>query len=224
MAVAPREREGRSPCSVKKHDQYTHRILNEIQAAGDRVSQRSLSREIGIALGLTNLLVRSLVRKGLVRIVRIKPNRVKYLLTAAGITEKTRISRLALQNSIRFYVDARERIRERFEALSNEIRRDRNGAADNPEMKPIVFYGTDEVAEIGYICLRGTDLKLVGVVDEGDRNAFFDVPVYTLDMLGSTELKGKPFCRLVVMAFENIEFIHTRLRTLAIPPERIFWI
>jgi hypothetical protein len=42
---------------------------------------------MGIALGLTNLLVRRLVHKGWVRIIRIKLNRVRYLLTPAGIAE-----------------------------------------------------------------------------------------------------------------------------------------
>ena len=44
-------------------------------------------RDMGIALGLINLLVRRLVRKGWVRIIRIKPNRVRYLLTPVGIAE-----------------------------------------------------------------------------------------------------------------------------------------
>jgi len=71
---------------VTSHDQFTHRILTEIEA-DNRLSQRSLSRDLGIALGLTNLLVRRFVRKGWVRIIRIKPNRVRYLLTPAGIAE-----------------------------------------------------------------------------------------------------------------------------------------
>ena len=86
---------------VTSHDQYTHRISTEIEA-DNRVSQRSLSRDMGIALGLTNLLVRHIVRKGWVRIIRMKSNRVRYLFTPAGITEKARMSRLALQNSIQF--------------------------------------------------------------------------------------------------------------------------
>ena len=71
---------------ITSHDQFTHRILTEIEA-DNRLSHRSLSRDLGIALGLTNLLIRRLVRKGWVRIIRIKPNRVRYLLTPAGMVE-----------------------------------------------------------------------------------------------------------------------------------------
>jgi DNA-binding MarR family transcriptional regulator len=58
-----------------------------IRDKDDPRSQRSLSRDMGIALGLTNLIIRRLVHKGWVRIIRIKPNRVRYLLTPAGIAE-----------------------------------------------------------------------------------------------------------------------------------------
>jgi DNA-binding MarR family transcriptional regulator len=59
----------------------------------NRVSQRSLAKVLGIAIGLTSLIVKRLVRKGWVRVIHIKPNRVRYLITPAGIAEKTRMSR-----------------------------------------------------------------------------------------------------------------------------------
>jgi hypothetical protein len=179
---------------------------------------------MGIALGLTNLLVRRLVRKGWVRIIRMKSNRVRYLLTPAGITEKARMSRVALQNSIRFYVDARDRIRERFTTLSRELRSDGEGFDDTSAAKRIVFYGAGEVAEVGYVCLQGTDLQLVGVVDDQGRKRFFDVPVHDPALLHATDINGSPFGRLVVMSFGDTDKIRAQLEALAIPPDRIFWI
>jgi DNA-binding MarR family transcriptional regulator len=208
---------------VTSHDQHTHRILTEIEA-DNRVSQRSLSRDMGIALGLTNLLVRHLVRKGWVRIIRIKPNRVRYLLTPAGMAEKARMSRVALQNSIRFYVEARDRIRERFAALSSELAGDHDGSDDSSAAKRIVFYGDGEVAEIGYICLHGTDLQLVGVIDDQGRKVFFDVPVYDPAQPPTAGINGRPFDRLVVMSFADTDKIRAQLKALAIPPDRVFWI
>ena len=208
---------------VMSHDQYTHRILTEIEA-DNRVSQRCLSRDLGIALGLTNLLVRRLVYKGWVRIIRINPNRVRYLLTPAGIAEKARMSRAALQNSIRFYVEARDRIRERFATLSRELPDDGRGSDNGPAAKRIVFYGAGEVAEVGYICLHGTDLQLVGVVDGQQRGRFFDVPVYDPALLHAADINGSPFGRLVVMSFEETDKIQMQLEALAIPPDRVFWI
>src|SRR5260221_6116188 len=52
---------GVSP-GIDRND-YARRILSEVEA-GRGVSQRSLARSAGIALGLTNLVLRNLVRKG----------------------------------------------------------------------------------------------------------------------------------------------------------------
>ena len=95
---------------MNAHDQHVHRLLTEIETHA-QVSQRSLAQSLGIALGLTNLLLHRIVRKGWVRMVHIKANRVRYLLTPAGLAEKARMSRDSLNYSVRFYAEARDRIR-----------------------------------------------------------------------------------------------------------------
>lgn len=203
-------------------DHHTHRILSEIEA-GKEVTQRYLARELGIALGLANLLIRHLVSRGWVRIIRIKPNRVRYLLTPSGIAEKARMSRAALQNSIRFYTEARDRIRDRFAILSAGWQHGSRGS-DGAAEKRIAFYGSGELAEIGFICLQGTDLSLVGVVDNQGRKRFFGVPVYDTGSLQSVSFDSRPFDRLVIMSFDEIDEIKAHLAALAIPSECVFWI
>jgi hypothetical protein len=177
------------------------------------MSQRSLARRLGIALGLTNLLIRRVVRKGWVRMIQIQPNRVRYLLTPAGLVEKARMSRDSLKYSVRFYADARERIREQFAQLSAEWQ------VDGSVEKRIVFFGTGEVAEIGYVCLQETDLRLVGAVDNHGRRRFFDVPLMTTADLATTA-----FDRLVVMSFETSESINNELQSCGYPLDRVFWV
>jgi len=205
---------------VVSHDQHTHRLLTEIESGG-RASQRSLSKDLGIALGLTNVLVRNLVHKGWVRVIRIEPNRARYLLTPAGIAEKARMSRQVLQNNVRFYAAARDRIAERFVQLSARWPLT-SDAATGPG-KRIVFYGAGEVAEIAYICLHKTDLRLVAVVDD-DARAFFGVPVYSRDQLRSENVAGMPYGRLVVTSFGEIDEIRTTLEAVNIPDGRISWL
>lgn len=144
---------------VAAHDLHIHRIFDQL-GAGKEVSQRSLARELGIALGLTNLLVSRMVHKGWVRLVRVPPNRFRYLLTPAGLAEKARMSRDYLANSLRSYIQTRDRIRRAFAATSASW----NDTGATGDRKDIVFFGGGEVAEIGYICLQETDLKLVGVI------------------------------------------------------------
>ncbi len=206
---------------MNPRDRHAHRILTEIES-GEPLSQRSLARRLGIALGLTNLLVRRLVRKGWVRVTGIKPHRVSYLITPQGIAEKARMTREYLRYSLAFYSEARDRIAERFATLSMEWPAD----ADNIE-KRIVFYGADEVAEIGFVCLQSTDLKLVGVVatDEAERTrSFFGLKVHTRESLRGGTIDGIPFTVLVVMSFEDSGAVQPSLSGVGSEATHVFWI
>jgi DNA-binding MarR family transcriptional regulator len=200
---------------------HIRQILDVIERE-PTVSQRSLASRVGIALGLTNLLLKRLVIKGWVRVVRVRRNRVRYLLTPTGIAEKARMSRAYLQYSIHFYADARDRIRETFATLSRQLATSENGDGTR---KRIVFYGAGEVAEIGFVCLQETDLDLVAVIDDSGRKRFFNVPVRSHAELRSDGLEGAPFDRLVVMSLDGeAEGIRAALARTGFPEEKTFWI
>ena len=179
------------------HGRHVRGILLEIEA-NDGVSQRHLSQRLGMALGLTNLLVRRIIAKGWIKVVHIRPNRVRYLLTPAGMAAKARLTREYLASTLSFYADARERIRERFAELSAEL--DAEGGS-----KRIVFFGAGEIAEIGYVSLQETDLQLVGVIDSARTKPFFGLPVQCPDRLPANAIDGQQFDRIVVMSFRDEE-------------------
>jgi hypothetical protein len=182
-----------------------------------RVSQRSLASELGIALGLTNLLVRLLVKRGWVRIVRLQANQVRYLLTPAGLAQRAKISRRKLRESIRFYTDARDRIRERFDELAAEL----SASAS----KRVVFFGANQLAEIAWVCLQGTDFELVGVVDDEPASRLKMAPIHPTNQLGpDNQLAGEPFDRLIVMTFREPAEIRKQLRAAGFSPDRAFWL
>ena len=68
------------------------RVLQVLEAVtqNSRITQRLLSTKLGIALGLTNMYLRRLTRKGYIKCVNIRPNRLRYLITPHGIAEKAR--------------------------------------------------------------------------------------------------------------------------------------
>ena len=191
------------------------RILTEIEA-GRGLSQRTLAQSAGVALGLANLLVRRLVRRGLIEIVKTTPNRVRYVITPAGVLEKARMTRAYLDYSLRFYAEARERLQHSFAALSAEWRQ-----ADGEE-KRIVFYGAGEVAEIGYVCLQESDLQLVGVADDERRRPFFGLPVHATADLGPHYLGDIPYGRVVVMSLRQTEATRDALEARGCEPHRIY--
>jgi DNA-binding MarR family transcriptional regulator len=205
--------------SASAHEHHSRRILDAVES-DQGVSQRSLARELGIALGLTNLLVKRLVRKGCVRVIQIKPNRVRYLITPAGIAEKSRMSRAYFEASVQFYRETRDSIRQQFSVLSTGWPND--GTPGLP--KRIVFYGAGEVAEIGYICLVETDLQLVGVVDVPRTKPFFGFSVRSPEHLNGLALGGQAFDRLVVMSFGNSDALRAEVLALRVPLDRVFWL
>ncbi len=209
----------RMPESSTRYDRYSLRIL-DVVAADRAVTQRSLARDLGIALGLTNLLIKRLVRKGWMRVTHISPNRVRYLITPAGIVEKSRMSRDYLEASVQFYREARDRVKQRFLELSTTWPTESGPSRD----KRIVFLGANEVAEISYVCLAETDLVLVGVVDGTRTEPFFGRPVCDVGQLRGGTMAGLPYDRLVVMSFCQTEQFIELVDACGLPEERVFWL
>ncbi|MDA1307332.1 MAG: hypothetical protein O2917_08735, partial [Acidobacteria bacterium] len=131
---------------------------------------------------------------------------------------KARLSGAYFMRTTRFYAEARDRVRASFLQLSSEW--------PGPDAlgKPVVFYGADEVAEIGFICLQETDLELAGVLDDTRETAFFGRPVLRPSDLPRL-LQNLPAHTMVVpMSFEAPLDLTPRLARAGVPPQRIFWL
>lgn len=197
----------------QRRELHTREILGRLEQ-GDPVSQRSLSRDLGIALGLTNLLLRQMAKKGWVRLRRVKKNRVRYLITPAGIAEKSRLSANYLRYSIRFYAEARNRIQSSFAALvanheaSTHLR--------------VVFWGAAEIAEVAYVCLQDSCVVLVGVVDDeciGRR--FFGHEVRSSRSVQGERLDGQPFDKVIVFPITDTTAVRNQLLEAGVPLQRV---
>jgi hypothetical protein len=128
-----------------------------------------------VALGLTNLYLNRLARKGYIKITMIPSHRMRYLLTPKGFAYKSRLTYLYMQYSLSYYRDMRARLRE---ALSR---------ATGSGVKRVVIYGTGEFAEMAYLSLRETDMTLVGFVEDGERESFLSYPVCRTEVLAEWE-------------------------------------
>jgi ribosomal protein S25 len=202
---------------VDGHEASIRRLLDEVEAASDH-SQRSLSSRLGIALGLTNLLLKRVVNQGWVRVTHIRPNRVRYLITPAGIAEKARMTRKYLSYSVGFYFEARERIGARLAQLSS------TWPAPGAEQKRIVFWGGGEAAEIAFVCLQETDLRLVAVIDDARTKPFFQVPVYPASTLRAGAVNGVHFDCVVVTLFGEPGVTQEGLDEAGVDANRVCWL
>lgn len=133
----------------------TLRLLELIHDNG-MLTQRELSRKLGIALGLVNLSLKRLVHRELIKAKRLSARRVCYLLTPRGMSEKGRLSARFLADSFSIYRNARKAF------LHHLIELRRQGQSR------VALYGNGPLAEAAFVTVQEVGLQLVAVVGEGE--------------------------------------------------------
>lgn len=202
----------RLECSQFEHieelmDSESHRIykiLEEI-SVDESITQRKLSRKLGIALGLTNLYLKRMIKKGYIMVKAMPRNRIVYNLTPKGITEKGLLTLEYMKYSFNYYREFRERIRKAFQQASE------NG------VKKLVFYGAGEVGELAYLTLQENGMELAGVVDDFKVGKDF----FGKKVAGIESLKNLDFDRVLITALSSKEEIYKRLVNSGIHEEKI---
>lgn len=202
------------------HERHERQILDLIEDVRP-VTQRKLASNLGIALGLTNLLLRRLVKKGWLRARRVSPRRIRYFITPEGALAKARLTRAYFLESLKFYRESRDRMRERLAVASGEIvAANGHGAAT----RGVVFYGFGPDAEVAYVCLQETPLELLGVVDPVAVGRFFHLYVSAPSALAGQTLGGQPFARLIVMPLQDQDAVRAQLAAQGVPESSAFWL
>ncbi len=193
---------------MERHAQRDLEILTAI-GEGRPLSQRALAQRLGVALGLTNLLLKRLARKGSIKIVEFpkKPaaaKRLRYLLTPKGIAEKSRLTYEHMVYSLHLYRRARQTLRDSLSHFTGK------------GVKRIALYGTGEPAELAYLTLREFGLEPVGVFSRDPNGHFLGFHVRPI-----AELAGAEFDGLILATFDRPEQDLAELASLNVPPEKI---
>jgi DNA-binding MarR family transcriptional regulator len=181
-------------------------ILSAI-ADNDRLTQRHLARELGVTVSLANLYVKRLALKGFIRVINIRANRLRYLLTPKGIAEKSRLTCSYMCRTFERYREARQSLQAALHPLTEDGH------------KRIAFYGIGEAAEVAYLCLKEGGLDLVAVFEREDGENFLGLPVHRLE-----ELSPDAFDRVVVTSFVSQEVTEAKVQDLVhlgVPREQI---
>lgn len=192
-------------------ERRTERDLALLTAIGEGrpLSQRALSDRLGVALGLTNLLLKRLAKKGYIKIVDFprKPaarKRLQYLLTPQGIAEKSRLTYEHMSYSLGLYRRARQVLRESLSDLPGQ------------GVTRVALCGTGEPAELAYLTLKEFGLEPVGVFAAEADGQFLGFPVRSIAELEDMELDG-----VIVATFERSERYLADLARVKIPPAKI---
>ena len=106
---------------MKMHEIDTEYTILKVLKDNPEMTQRQLSKELGLSLGKTNYVLHSLVDKGLMKLSNFKRSDNKvgylYLLTPAGIEEKSILAKNFLQRKSIEY----SKLKKEIEILENEL-------------------------------------------------------------------------------------------------------
>jgi len=84
-------------------------ILNTIEK-NNNATQREIAKNTGISLGNVNILIKRLVKKGMIKIEKISPRAVQYILTPHGFREKAEATYRYIVSSYRYINEINRRI------------------------------------------------------------------------------------------------------------------
>ena len=131
--------------------QITLGMLNAVEENAV-LTQRSLARGLGIALGLANAYLKRCVTKGYIKVTQAPANRYAYYLTPKGFAEKSRLTTQYLTNSFDFFRLARNQC----DALFAEC--------EAQGWTRIALCGAGELAEIAILCADSHAVQLIGLI------------------------------------------------------------
>jgi DNA-binding MarR family transcriptional regulator len=140
------------PDSFGNQDEILLGVLMAVERDAN-TSQRGISRELDVALGLANAYLKRCVRKGLIKMKQVPRHRYAYYLTPRGFAEKSRLAGQYFSASFTFFRRARTQM--------SDLMSDCNKLG----WHKIAFAGISELAEVGIICAHDFPITIVAVID-----------------------------------------------------------
>ena len=180
-------------------------LLSEVEETPD-VTQRALSQRAGIALGLTNVLLRNFVQKGYLRASQASWKRWLYTLTPEGFAHKIRLTVTYVNRVLDHYQNVRQTLRDQLAPLALH------------EESRIAIYGTQEFAELVYLGLKEYGIEEIDVFEtvDGSNRTFLGMPVADI-----ATLQPERYDRVVVAVLGEAEATTALLREQGAPPEKL---
>ncbi|MCU0641418.1 MAG: winged helix-turn-helix transcriptional regulator [Candidatus Margulisbacteria bacterium] len=118
------------------------KVINELSRRKD-LTQRELAQRTRLSLGAVNIIIKRLVKRGLLKTLNLSPRKAEYLITPKGFSEKTKKS----YNYILKTVDLVKRIKEEIARIVLD--------EYNRGQKRFIILGHDDLADIIELALKG---------------------------------------------------------------------
>jgi len=114
-----------------------YQVLSHLQD-NEKTSQRAIAEQTGLSLGAVNILIKKMVRKGLIKVEQLNSRTMRYILTPQGMQEKAHLTYSYIRQSYHQIL----KINQAIDHLIADYREQLDG-------NPIIVYGPeDEMREI----------------------------------------------------------------------------
>ena len=170
------------------------RVLEEINQNPD-ITQRQLSRKVGVALGVGNLLLKNLAKKGYIKVTNLSWKRWIYVITPKGLTRKINLTVAYIDSFLGHYRRVRNILIENFSSLTL-----------NKESK-VAIVGTGELAELVYLALLDIGVDEIDMFGhEQDKELFLGFDVKSIQNINANDYSK------IVIASKEIDLLYGLLK------------
>ena len=118
------------------------------------LSQRSLAHKLNISLGLTNSILQNLIHRGLIKAKKMTGRKILYLITPKGMVQATNFIYDRVRETQHYYQYAKDLLTTHFTNLYDK------------GVRKAAIYGTGQLAEITYLSLLDSPLKLHSILTD----------------------------------------------------------
>lgn len=151
---------------LKPTDEFrNYKALEEIEN-NSSISQRDLASKLGVALGIANACIHTLIKKGFIKIHGKNNRSITYHLTKNGVLHKSKLAFEWSVNTVNFYREMRFRIKEELESLKKK------------NINTIFLVGVEELLELIQIMAPYLEIDVSGVllIDDNNEIDFSKIP------------------------------------------------
>ena len=180
---------------------YKEFMILDLIEKDANITQREISRIIGVAVSMTNAYIETFVEKGLIKKKKHSTKTVEYFITKKGIERKKVLNIGYLKNSQLLYDSARENIEKFLIQLENRGKR------------KLYLYGAGEVALILLHTIyssENTNLSILGVIDDDINkvgSSIYNTPIVSLEIVKNQIHDG-----ILISSYTNKNSIINKLK------------
>jgi len=147
-------------------------VIKSLEGLGN-YNQRAIARYADISLGLTNLIIKRLIKKGYLKVRQLTPMKIQYILTPKGMVEKARKSYSFTRRTINTLREMKQRIQETVLKEYNKGAR-KFAIQGKSELANLAEIAIRDMGLVDITCALDTDLEKADIVIFAEENMTSD--------------------------------------------------